>query len=108
MTQKMGLLIRADGSTDQAALDNAKQGPDISAGPGGITITGHGTHNEPIDVVITRKPLNVKVYQMSGQLDADGNGTITVPLPSGSYHVIVTAYPPGADPVIYESDETVP
>jgi hypothetical protein len=85
---------------------DAKGAPTIQGGQGSITIIGSGQANERIDISIT-DATGTNVYSKSGNLDADGQGTLTVsPLLPGTYTVTVTAYP-GGNPVPYTQQATV-
>jgi hypothetical protein len=74
---------------DGVALLTAKLAPIVTPGQGSITVSGTGTPGEAISIVISQGGVIKK--SKSGNLDASGQGTITIPLPPGTYDVEVTA-----------------
>ncbi len=115
---KKPMIVTKIGNESQAQADAraakalgagaSKAPPDVEVAAGSITISGNGAKNEPISIVITKKSDNSVVFNKSSNLDQGGSGTVTIPLPADSYHITLTASPPGVDPVIYEIDVQVP
>jgi hypothetical protein len=81
-----------------------------AGGQGQITVTGEGgVEDEAVSIVIRHTNATGPIEkEVSGKLGPNGDGTITITgLPADTYHVRVTATPPGPTPTVAAYNFTV-